>query len=110
MPWHPLARLKIGAAFFTPASNSASMPGLTSICAISVIISRPIAAMIVYDCNRVLPQCVSPAPRGSRNVMAERLLAADEPPPVTVGNEHGSSPFLLVADHAGNIMPRALGR
>jgi predicted N-formylglutamate amidohydrolase len=42
--------------------------------------------------------------------MAERLLAADEPPPVTVRNEGGSSPFLLVADHAGNSMPRALGR
>ncbi len=42
--------------------------------------------------------------------MAEKLLAPDEPAPVTVGNEHGSSPFLLVADHAGNIMPRALGR
>src|SRR5579862_5335275 len=38
MPPQPLARLKTGAAFFTPASNSASMPGLTSICAISVII------------------------------------------------------------------------
>jgi hypothetical protein len=34
-----LARLKIGAAFFTPASNSDSMPGLTSICAISVIMT-----------------------------------------------------------------------
>jgi predicted N-formylglutamate amidohydrolase len=42
-------------------------------------------------------------------VIAEKLLAADEPSPVTVGNEHGSSPFLLVADHAGNIMPRTLG-
>ncbi len=42
--------------------------------------------------------------------MAQRLLAADEPPPVTVANESGPSPFLLVADHAGNIMPRALGR
>jgi predicted N-formylglutamate amidohydrolase len=42
--------------------------------------------------------------------MAERLLAADEPPPVTVRNEHGSSPFVLAADHAGNVMPRALGR
>jgi hypothetical protein len=30
--------LKIGVAFFTAASNSASKPGLTSICAISVII------------------------------------------------------------------------
>src|SRR5215472_7466866 len=62
MLWHPLARLKIGAAFFTPASNSASMPGLTSICAISVIIGRSIAPMIVYDCNDVLPQCAFPIP------------------------------------------------
>src|SRR5271155_3685121 len=37
----PLARLKIGAACCTPLSNSASMPGLTSICAISVIMLRP---------------------------------------------------------------------
>jgi predicted N-formylglutamate amidohydrolase len=41
---------------------------------------------------------------------ANALLTADEPPPVTVYNENGSSPFLLVADHAGNAMPRALGR
>jgi predicted N-formylglutamate amidohydrolase len=38
----------------------------------------------------------------------DRLLAADEPAPVTVNNEHGRSPFLLVADHAGNSIPRAL--
>lgn len=38
------------------------------------------------------------------------LLAADEPPPVAIHNEGGSSPFLLVADHAGNLTPRALGR
>src|SRR5580704_8975644 len=37
MPWQPLARLNNGAAFFTPVSNSASMPGLMSIWAISVI-------------------------------------------------------------------------
>jgi predicted N-formylglutamate amidohydrolase len=40
----------------------------------------------------------------------ESLLAADEPAPVTVYNAAGPSPFLLVADHAGNAMPRALGR
>ncbi len=40
----------------------------------------------------------------------ESLLAADEPVPVTVHNAGGRSPFLLVADHAGNAMPRALGR
>ena len=44
------------------------------------------------------------------NEMPESLLAADEPAPVTVHNENGSSPFLIVADHAGNAMPRALGR
>jgi predicted N-formylglutamate amidohydrolase len=38
------------------------------------------------------------------------LLAADEPPPVSVYNAGGASPLLLVADHAGNAIPRALGR
>jgi len=39
-----------------------------------------------------------------------RLLAADEPAPITVRNEYGQSPFLIVVDHAGNAIPRALGR
>jgi predicted N-formylglutamate amidohydrolase len=38
------------------------------------------------------------------------LLAADELAPVTVYNEGGSSPLLIVADHAGNSIPRRLGR
>ncbi len=42
--------------------------------------------------------------------MPQSLLAADEPAPVTVYNAGGPSPFLLVADHASNAMPRALGR
>ncbi len=42
--------------------------------------------------------------------MSESLLAADEPAPVRLYNAAGPSPFLLVADHAGNAMPRALGR
>lgn len=42
--------------------------------------------------------------------MPEPLLAADEPAPVTIYVENGPSPFLLVADHAGNLMPRALGQ
>jgi len=42
--------------------------------------------------------------------MPESLLAADEPAPVTVHNENGSSPLVIVADHAGNSMPRALAR
>jgi predicted N-formylglutamate amidohydrolase len=44
------------------------------------------------------------------DAMSQHVLAADEPAPVTVHNAGGASPFLLVADHAGNLMPRALGR
>ena len=44
------------------------------------------------------------------NEVTKTLLAADEPRPVTVYNADATSPFLLVADHAGNLMPRALGR
>jgi predicted N-formylglutamate amidohydrolase len=40
----------------------------------------------------------------------KKLLEADEPPPVSVHNTDGKSPFLLVTDHAGNRIPRALGR
>jgi hypothetical protein len=43
-------------------------------------------------------------------VLPKKLLAVDEPAPVSVYNEGGKSPFLLVADHAGNLIPRALGR
>jgi predicted N-formylglutamate amidohydrolase len=42
------------------------------------------------------------------NEMSNNLLAADEPAPVTVHNENGLSPFLIVADHGGNVIPRAL--
>jgi predicted N-formylglutamate amidohydrolase len=38
------------------------------------------------------------------------LLAPDDPPPVTLHNETGTSPFLIVADHAGNLFPQSLGR
>jgi predicted N-formylglutamate amidohydrolase len=37
------------------------------------------------------------------------LLATDEPFPVTVHHGNGRSPFLIVADHAGNMIPCALG-
>jgi predicted N-formylglutamate amidohydrolase len=43
-------------------------------------------------------------------MLPRKLLAVDEPAPVSVYNEGGKSPFLLVADHAGNLIPRALGR
>jgi predicted N-formylglutamate amidohydrolase len=44
------------------------------------------------------------------NETPDKLLAADEPAPVTVQNENGRSPFLIVADHARNLVPRTLGR
>jgi len=44
------------------------------------------------------------------NELTKTLLAADEPRPVTVYNANATSSFLLVADHAGNLIPRALGR
>jgi len=44
------------------------------------------------------------------NKMPDSLLAGDDSAPVTVYNENGRSPILIVADHAGNSVPRALGR
>jgi predicted N-formylglutamate amidohydrolase len=38
----------------------------------------------------------------------DRLLNDGELPPFTVDNETGTSPFLIVADHAGNCFPRRL--
>ena len=43
------------------------------------------------------------------NELPKKLLAANEPAPVTVYNADGESSFVLMADHAGNIMPCALG-
>lgn len=41
--------------------------------------------------------------------MGPGLLQADEESPLEVFNEHGRSPFVLVCDHAGRSLPRALG-
>ncbi|HEU0218243.1 MAG TPA: N-formylglutamate amidohydrolase [Stellaceae bacterium] len=41
--------------------------------------------------------------------MIEPLLAPDEPPPVRLLRPHGASDFVLAADHAGRLIPRALG-
>lgn len=40
--------------------------------------------------------------------MLPDLISADEPPPVSVEHAGGDSPFLLIADHAGNRVPAAL--
>jgi predicted N-formylglutamate amidohydrolase len=44
------------------------------------------------------------------NEMPDSLLAADEPVPISAHNENGRSPLPIVSDHAGNSIPRALGR
>src|ERR1700681_110090 len=38
------------------------------------------------------------------------LLNDEEPPPFTVDNAAGTSPFLIVADHAGKYLPQRLGQ
>jgi predicted N-formylglutamate amidohydrolase len=38
-----------------------------------------------------------------------RLFAADEPPPVAFDGGDGLSPFVVVCDHAGRLLPRSLG-
>ena len=37
-----------------------------------------------------------------------RLIARDEPLPAVVERANGTSPVLLIADHAGNLVPRSL--
>jgi predicted N-formylglutamate amidohydrolase len=44
------------------------------------------------------------------DLLPKKLLAADEPGAVSVHNAGGNSPFVLVADHAGSLIPRSLGR
>jgi predicted N-formylglutamate amidohydrolase len=41
--------------------------------------------------------------------MTERLLARDEPAPVTIERTDARSPIVLTCDHASNRIPRALG-
>ncbi|HRP73822.1 MAG TPA: N-formylglutamate amidohydrolase, partial [Luteimonas sp.] len=38
------------------------------------------------------------------------LLTAADPPPFTVLREHGRSPYLLLADHAGQAVPAQLAQ
>ena len=45
----------------------------------------------------------------ARRVTDLKLLGGDDPAPFTVHNPHGSSPFVLVADHAGQKIPEQLG-
>src|SRR6202051_1148427 len=53
---------------------------------------------------------VAPPSQSPMIERSDKLMTADEPAPVSVHNADGKSVFLLVADHAGNAIPRALGR
>jgi predicted N-formylglutamate amidohydrolase len=48
----------------------------------------------------------TPMPPTLRN--AQSLLAPDEPPAYRHESEHGRSPFFLICDHAGRLIPRKL--
>lgn len=43
------------------------------------------------------------------SALSNRLLSLGDPSPVVVSNPGGSSPLLLVGDHAGRLIPEALG-
>lgn len=45
----------------------------------------------------------------ARHVAEAVLLGRDDPPPYTVHRAHGGSPFVLIADHGGQKIPRRLG-
>lgn len=54
-------------------------------------------------------QMHGPCRKGSDVSAPVSLLTAGDMPPVTVLNPEGRSAFLLVADHAGNRLPRSVG-
>src|SRR5436189_2457138 len=41
-------------------------------------------------------------------LFANRLIAPDEPAPTAIEQANGANPMLLIADHAGNLVPRSL--
>jgi predicted N-formylglutamate amidohydrolase len=41
-------------------------------------------------------------------LFANRLIAQDEPEPTVIEQANGAGPMLLIADHAGNLVPRSL--
>jgi predicted N-formylglutamate amidohydrolase len=43
------------------------------------------------------------------NATTAALLGQDDPKPVEVDGGDGASPFVLICDHAGNLLPRSLG-
>ncbi|MBV9654604.1 MAG: N-formylglutamate amidohydrolase [Acetobacteraceae bacterium] len=55
------------------------------------------------------PAFTSSRTRWPPDVTTRRLLAEDEPSPVSVLNPEGRSDFVLTADHAGRLIPRRLG-
>src|SRR5262249_24265661 len=75
MNLQPLARLKIRAAFLTPASNSASMPGFTSICAISSIM---VASLQLFG-GGIMGDRLPTARVDNRNAKSKRAQTPQRP-------------------------------
>ncbi|MGA2189436.1 MAG: N-formylglutamate amidohydrolase [Steroidobacteraceae bacterium] len=50
----------------------------------------------------------APASGAAAGGRSQPLLGADEPPPVIEAGRHGKSDFVIVVDHAGRRIPRAL--
>ena len=44
-----------------------------------------------------------------REALRDALLDSDDPPAFGIINPQGASPFLLIGDHAGNLIPHKLG-
>ena len=55
------------------------------------------------------PPAASAANPPATHGRATPLLQAGDPSPVGIVNPGGASPFLLIGDHAGNVIPAALG-
>jgi predicted N-formylglutamate amidohydrolase len=69
---------------------------------------------ISFSCRmavRLENMCMNEMDRDRKPLIPEitgRLLGHDEPSPVVVERAGGASPMLLIADHAGNLVPRSL--
>jgi predicted N-formylglutamate amidohydrolase len=61
-------------------------------------------AFSASDAKRLGLSCRCPYVR-----LVNSLLTSDDPPPFTILHADGRSPFVFACDHAGRVLPRALG-
>lgn len=66
-------------------------------------------SVMVRAASGLSRQVRGPSRKGPDVSAPVSLLTADDIPPVTVLNPEGRSAFLIVADHAGNRLPRSVG-